>query len=92
MRRFFNLIKLAVYLGLGLAVQVYLYADLPSRALVDGSVPLSVYAHILVWPLFVVLELIRYGFWIFVGLVIIVLGFVAYIWAADSWKMRRGRV
>jgi hypothetical protein len=74
-----NAVGLLIYLGIGLCVQVFAYDnDLPMRMLFGGDASLSTYAHILVWPLFVLLWLFRVAFWIVMAAIVLCVGIWAY--------------
>lgn len=91
-----TLTRTICYLGIGLAIEAFCYQqDLPIRSLVDGSAPFSVFAHILAWPLFVLLWLLSAGMWLVVGLVALVvvcaMGYLIYDWMKPTAASRRTR-
>lgn len=80
--------SILLYLGLGLAVQVIGYSDTTFRTLLSTDASLSTWAHILAWPLFLMLLCGYYFLW-FMG-VCLVIGLGAFGYGAFSdWRRVR---
>lgn len=87
--------SILLYLGLGLATQVIGYSDATFTSLFSPDANLSVWAHILAWPLFLLL-LGGYYFLCFVGIClvfcIVVRAWVAIAeWSGDRRLQRMKR-
>lgn len=82
--------SILLYLGLGLATQVVGYGDTTFRSLISADASLSVWAHILAWPLFLLLLCGYYLLWFFGVAFGIAIAFVAYL-AADDFMAKRAR-
>lgn len=79
--------SILLYLGLGLATQVMVYGDTTFHALFSPDASLSVWAHILAWPLFLLLLGGYYFLWfiaICLAFIIVVCAWVAIAdWLGD---------
>ena len=74
-----GLSSVLMYVGIGFFIQYFFYSDdFTFSALVHGAQPISTYAHILAWPLFVMFYFLFCMMWVTIFAFVIFLGYIAY--------------
>lgn len=79
-----------LYIGCGLATQALSCGDMTFRTLASPDATVSTWAHILAWPLFLLILCGYYVLWMLAAIIVGVL-VVAYL-CFDDWRSRRARV
>lgn len=77
-----------LYIGFGFAIQVVGYGDTTFQSLFSLDANLSTWAHILAWPLFLLLMCGYYFLWFLGACVLLGLGCVAYVFIYDILDAR----
>jgi ABC-type bacteriocin/lantibiotic exporter with double-glycine peptidase domain len=86
--------QILIYLGIGITSQVLFYNDLLLSSIYDGTIPLSVVAHILGWPIFLIFYMFRMMFRLFLIAMIICICAVVYLtidYMCKKYKNKRNR-
>lgn len=77
-----------LYVGLGFAVQAIGYGDVTFRTLASPDASVSTWAHILAWPLFLMLLCGYYMLWVLAAALVIGALVVAYM-AFNDYRQRQ---